>query len=118
MIFEVINDKGVRLENYEILKGKLISRIDIKEREEYDIIWKEKVEVIEKPDGFFRSFFRSKYATTETEYWQINNYKYHREMFLKKYAEPDETRTKEEIIDLKNPEEINEPRRKRRSHRS
>ena len=35
MVFEVINDRGVPLKPYEILKGKILSQIDITDREIY-----------------------------------------------------------------------------------
>ena len=46
MIFEVINDRGVRLKSYEILKGKLLCKIDKDEleRDGYNEIWDEQVE--------------------------------------------------------------------------
>ena len=38
MVFEVINDRGVRLKPYEILKGKLLGQID--KNEVLDSTWK------------------------------------------------------------------------------
>ena len=45
MIFEVMNDRGVRLKSYEILKGKLLSQIDKEEleRDGYNEIWDDQV---------------------------------------------------------------------------
>lgn len=41
MVFEVINDRGVRLRPYEILKGKLLGQIDKIEldRDDYNGLW-------------------------------------------------------------------------------
>ena len=43
MIFEVINDRGVRLKPYEILKGKLLGQIDKLEldKKDYNGLWKQ-----------------------------------------------------------------------------
>jgi len=38
-VFEVINDRGVRLQPYEILKGKLLGVIDKAEVNKYADIW-------------------------------------------------------------------------------
>ena len=39
MVFEVINDRGIRLQPYEILKGKLLGQIDKAEVDYYADIW-------------------------------------------------------------------------------
>src|SRR6185369_11098472 len=39
MVFEVINDRGIRLQPYEILKGKLLGEIDKAEVDKYADIW-------------------------------------------------------------------------------
>jgi len=67
MVFEVINDRGVRLKPYEILKGKLLGQIDKNEVNEYSKIWENSVSVMEREsekgdivDIFFRNYFKSK----------------------------------------------------------
>src|SRR5690606_30365836 len=48
MVFEVINDRGVKLKPYEILKGKLLGQIDKGELNQYKIneIWEKQVNAI------------------------------------------------------------------------
>ncbi len=58
MVFEVINDRGVRLKPYEILKGKLLGEIDKAEVDVFADIWEkslQELEAIEEVDGFFRT---------------------------------------------------------------
>ncbi|MEX0966760.1 MAG: DUF262 domain-containing protein [Bacteroidia bacterium] len=45
MVFEVINDRGLRLKPYEILKGKLLGQIDKVEllNDDYNSLWETKV---------------------------------------------------------------------------
>ena len=68
MIFEAINDRGVRLKPYEILKGKLLSQIEKGEleRDGYNKIWDEQVKKIneyweEEINGFFNDYLQAKY---------------------------------------------------------
>ena len=79
MIFEVVNDRGLGLKPYEILKGKLIGALTGRHKEEANKTWTELQEkyfnaelrnATEKSvdlDTFFRAFFRSKFADTVTE---------------------------------------------------
>jgi uncharacterized protein with ParB-like and HNH nuclease domain len=48
MVFEVINDRGVRLRPYEIIKGKLLGQIDKLELNQYDYngLWETQVQTI------------------------------------------------------------------------
>jgi uncharacterized protein with ParB-like and HNH nuclease domain len=87
MVFEVINDRGVRLKSYEILKGKLLGQIDKNELENSHLndIWDKKVEKINKIvddgiDTFFIYYLRAKFANTigESRKYEKN---YHRIMF-------------------------------------
>ena len=50
MVFEVINDRGVRLKPYEILKGKLLGQIDkiILDKKQYNQLWEDKTRAINK----------------------------------------------------------------------
>jgi len=80
MIFEVVNDRGVGLKPYEILKGKLIGNLDQPEKETANAVWsalqeryfevelKNATEKTIDLDMFFQTFFRAKFADTEKEY--------------------------------------------------
>ncbi|CAE6778816.1 DUF262 domain-containing protein [Nitrospira defluvii] len=92
MIFEVVNDRGLGLKPYEILKGKLIGGLPERQKEEANKTWTELQEkyfnaelrnTTEKSvdlDTFFRGFFRAKFADTETEYERLES-DYHYEMY-------------------------------------
>jgi uncharacterized protein with ParB-like and HNH nuclease domain len=71
MVFEVINDRGVRLKPYEILKGKLLGQIDKDELETLDLnkLWDDQVQKINQNsddgiDQFFIYYLRAKFADT------------------------------------------------------
>jgi uncharacterized protein with ParB-like and HNH nuclease domain len=71
MVFEVINDRGVRLKPYEILKGKLLGQIDKEELESLSLneLWDNQIADINKNnddeiDNFFVYFLRAKFADT------------------------------------------------------
>lgn len=90
MIFEVINDRGIPLKPYEILKGKLISQIDIKDRDKYIDIWEEQISKLEKfgekeIDEFFGYYFRSKYADSAEQYRRLDRSRYHKTIFLEEF---------------------------------
>ena len=87
MVFEVINDRGVRLKSYEILKGKLLGEINKEELEElkFNELWESQVEKVNsfkenEIDNFFIYYLRSKFANTIGE---ARNYDhdYHRAIF-------------------------------------
>jgi len=87
MVFEVINDRGVPLKPYEILKGKLLSQIDINDREKYIDIWDAEIDKIEKfgessIDEFFGTYFRSKFAKNAEQYVKLDKTHYHKSIFL------------------------------------
>src|SRR6202007_2667672 len=77
---------------YEILKGKLIGRLSGNQKEEANTIWMELQEryfevelknTTEKSltlDLFFQTFFRAKFADTETDYEKFEG-DYHYEMY-------------------------------------
>ena len=101
MVFEVINDRGVPLKPYEILKGKILSQIDITDRDYYIDIWEKQIEKIERNgekmiDEFFGYYFRSKYSENADQYSKLDKTRYHKTIFLDDY-EPN--------IGLKNNEE-------------
>lgn len=87
MIFEVINDRGVRLKPYEILKGKLLGQIDKIELDskDYNRLWEKQVQTINKfkeneIDTFFTYFLKAKFSNTQAEGKRFDG-DYHREMF-------------------------------------
>lgn len=87
MVFEVINDRGIRLKPYEILKGKLLGQIDKIELEKknYNGLWEDKVKAINKfkedeIDTFFRYYLKAKYSDTRKDGTRFDG-DYHREMF-------------------------------------
>jgi hypothetical protein len=87
MVFEVINDRGVRLRPYEILKGKLLGQIDKIELDkgDYNGLWERKAAEVnafkeDELDSFFRFYLKAKFATTRKEGQRFDG-DYHREMF-------------------------------------
>lgn len=87
MVFEVINDRGVRLRPYEILKGKLLGQIDKIEldRDKYNELWEDRANAInafkeDEMDAFFRFFLKAKFANSRKEGQRFDG-DYHREMF-------------------------------------
>jgi len=91
MLFEVINDRGMALKPYEILKGKLIGCIDHGEaRNEAVELWENGItQVIDlKPDSgiengadqFFYDWLRAKHADDRKSN-NIDKNKYHRQIF-------------------------------------
>jgi len=90
MVFEVINDRGVPLKPYEIIKGKLLSQIYINDREKYVIIWEEHINKLSDIgeshiDNFFSLFFRSKYIQTTEQYLLLEHSRYHKTIFLEEF---------------------------------
>jgi uncharacterized protein with ParB-like and HNH nuclease domain len=92
MIFEVVNDRGLGLRPYEILKGKLIGGLVGDQKEQANTIWTDLQEryfraelrnTTEKSlnlDLFFQTFFRAKFADTEGDYEKFEG-DYHYEMY-------------------------------------
>ena len=87
MVFEVINDRGVRLKPYEILKGKLLGQIDKIELDKYNYnhLWESKVKEIndfkeDEIDTFFRFYLKAKFSNSRKEGTLFDG-DYHREMF-------------------------------------
>ena len=80
MIFEVVNDRGLGLKPYEIIKGKLIGNLSTAKKEHANAIWtklqddyfnaviKNSTEAKLDLDMFFRTFFRAKFADSENDY--------------------------------------------------
>ncbi|MER9363394.1 DUF262 domain-containing protein [Mesorhizobium sp. M0500] len=89
MVFEVINDRGVRLRPYEILKGKLLGQIDKIELEaqDFNALWERCVRSVnrykaEEIDTFFTYYLKAKFSDTRSVAQRFDN-EYHREMFKK-----------------------------------
>ena len=87
MVFEVINDRGVKLKPYEILKGKLLGQISKEELDGLRIneLWEEQVSKInafkeDEIDQFFIYFLKSKFADTIGEGRRYDK-DYHRAIF-------------------------------------
>lgn len=87
MVFEVINDRGVRLRSYEILKGKLLGQIDKVEldKDDYNGLWERQAADVnafkeDELDGFFRFYLKAKFAATRKEGQRFDG-DYHRAMF-------------------------------------
>jgi hypothetical protein len=87
MVFEVINDRGVRLKPYEILKGKLLGQIDKLELEggKFNELWEERLQEVNKYrddeiDDFFRYWLKAKFAESRKTGQRFDG-DYHREMF-------------------------------------
>jgi len=87
MVFEVINDRGVRLKPYEILKGKLLGQIDKLELAscKFNELWEQRLQEVnqyreDEIDTFFRYWLKAKFATSR-KFGQRFDGDYHREMF-------------------------------------
>ena len=87
MVFEVINDRGIRLKPYEILKGKLLGQIDKIEldQQNYNGLWENQVTAInqfsaDEIDKFFKYYLKAKFSATRAEATRFDS-DYHREMF-------------------------------------
>ena len=87
MVFEVINDRGLRLKSYEILKGKLLGEVDKEELESLKLndLWEKQIDDInqykeDEIDNFFIYYLRARFANTIGE---SRNYDrdYHRVIF-------------------------------------
>lgn len=91
-IFEVVNDRGLGLKPYEILKGKFIGNLRNQQKEKANEAWVELQDkyynsVIRNSteneidlDTFFKLYFRAKFADTENDYKKFED-KYHYEIY-------------------------------------
>lgn len=85
MVFEVINDRGIRLQSYEILKGKLLGVIDKAEVDQYADIWETSLQELEtrgdgEVDNFFRTYLRAQFSDVRKQ-GQVFDGPYHRTIF-------------------------------------
>jgi uncharacterized protein with ParB-like and HNH nuclease domain len=88
MVFEVINDRGVKLKPFEILKGKLLGVIDKIDLEKLDLnnIWDSQVDTINENDEdgidyFFWSLIRARFTDIAGDFIKVAEGNYHRVMF-------------------------------------
>lgn len=93
MVFEVINDRGVKLKPFEILKGKLLGQIDktVLESKKYNQLWEDRMRAInafteDETDRFFRFYLRAKFADNRKE-GQAFDGDYHRIIFTGAFDE-------------------------------
>ena len=90
MVFEVINDRGIKLNPHEILKGKLLSKINKSDVDKYCNIWEESINCLENsegqkaPDDFFTMFLKSKLASSRAEGRNFDT-DYHKAIFKDEY---------------------------------
>lgn len=91
MVFEVINDRGVRLKPHEILKGKLLGQIDKEELNKLQLneIWETQIAKVgvgnddefDAIDGFFSTMLRSKLADIRSNSEKYTEKNHHRRIF-------------------------------------
>lgn len=91
-IFEVVNDRGLGLKPYEILKGKFLGNLYNQQKEKANEIWvelqnkyynsviKNSTENDIDLDTFFKLYLRAKFAETENDYKKFED-KYHYEIY-------------------------------------
>lgn len=87
-IFEVVNDRGLGLSPYEILKGKFLGNLPPQQKEKANEVWvklqndyynsqiKNSTENDIDLDTFFKIYLRAKFADSENEYKKFED-KYH-----------------------------------------
>jgi len=92
MVFEVINDRGVSLKPYEILKGKILGQIDktVLYNNKYHQLWEERITAINKfdeneADRFFRFYLKARFADSRAEAQSYDG-DYHRIMFSNEFS--------------------------------
>jgi uncharacterized protein with ParB-like and HNH nuclease domain len=100
MIFEVVNDRGLGLKPYEILKGKLLGNLPQQQKEHANTVWtklqndyfnaelKNSTESKIDLDMFFQTYFRAKFADTENDYDKFEadyHYEIYRDKNIRKY---------------------------------
>lgn len=94
-IFEVVNDRGLGLKPYEILKGKLLGNLPPDKKEQANEVWtrlqndyfnaevRHSIDTTDNRvdlDNFFRTFFRAKFADSENDYDKFEG-AYHYEIY-------------------------------------
>ncbi len=90
MVFEVINDRGEKLQPHEVFKGELLGQLTKAEVDNtYYDSWNKGINPLQnwdkhEPDRFFRSLFRSKYTDTRYDYRDFDG-EYQRVVFSQKW---------------------------------
>jgi uncharacterized protein with ParB-like and HNH nuclease domain len=91
MAFEVINDRGIPLKAYEILKGKILGLIDKNEVGNYIKFWEDNINSIASEfnegdiDEFLSYYFKSKFADTALQYRELDASRYHKTIYLDEF---------------------------------
>lgn len=91
MAFEVINDRGIPLQAYEILKGKILGVISKDEVQPYVERWEEAIGNIANDyvdgevDYLLSTYFQSKYADTLLNYRDLHESRYHKTIYLDEF---------------------------------
>lgn len=90
MVFEVINDRGIPLKPYEILKGKVLGQVDKNDISKFLEIWEKRVLQLEEYnedeiDEFFSFYFKSKFSDTSEQYKKLDKSKYHKSIFTEDF---------------------------------
>jgi len=93
MVFEVINDRGVKLQPYEILKGKLLGQLDkaVLDKRNLNGVWEDNITSInaygeDEADDFFRYFLKAKFANTRKDAQSFDG-DYHRQIFANDFED-------------------------------
>jgi len=83
MVFEVINDRGVALKPFEILKGKLVGALDKDDTERYSQIWEDAITRLRgMEDDFFIDYLKGKFIfRRNADIEKAINNQYHRYIF-------------------------------------
>ncbi len=105
MIFEVVNDRGLGLKPFEILKGKFLGILDETQKEGANKAWTEILDehyrVKSDVDDFFKLYFRAKFAKNLSEYERMEH-EYHYEAYknsaIREYFE--EFKDKQKLYDF------------------
>ena len=103
MVFEVINDRGIPLKAYEILKGKLLGQINRNDISKYIDEWESMVTELEayreeNIDDFFSNYFQSKYSTTTIQYKKLDTKRYHKAIFTNDFDDTISLKHNEERV--------------------
>jgi hypothetical protein len=85
MVFEAINDRGVFLKPFEILKGKLIGALDKDDIEKYSKTWEKSFAFLEDmEDDFFTDYLKVKFLfKRNADIEKAINNQYHKYIFEK-----------------------------------
>jgi hypothetical protein len=90
MVFEVINDRGEKLQPYEVFKGELLGQLTKQEVDSiYYDLWNRSINPLQdwdkrEPDNFFRLLFRSQHTDSRQDYRDFDG-EYQRVVFSKKW---------------------------------